>query len=96
MWAERNTSPKKQGDFSCININRIKTNVFINPAGDWYICCFDCGNELVLGNLKKQTMTEIYKSKKRQDMIKLLEEKKFDEIGYPCNRVDCCQVVNND
>ncbi|MCK9544197.1 MAG: radical SAM protein [Novosphingobium sp.] len=95
MWAERKTSPKKQGDFSCTNINRIKTNVFINPAGDWYICCFDAGNEIVLGNIKKQTISEIYKSKKRQDIIKLLEEKKFDEIGYPCNRVDCCQVISN-
>lgn len=93
MWAER-SGPKRDGDYSCPLLGRIKAGcAFINPAGDWYACCFDMGNELILGNVKKESLHDIYYGEKRARLIRLLEEKKFDEIGSPCSRVDACQIV---
>lgn len=94
MWAERNHTPKKEGDFNCHNIARVYHSAFIAPNGDWYVCCFDVGNELVFGNLYKQSIDEIFEREGRRQTIRMLENKQFDEIGAPCNRVDCCQVVN--
>jgi hypothetical protein len=96
MWAERNTAPVKVGKFRCPNINRVKTCVYLNPAGDWYACCFDAGNELKLGNVWGQSLVDIYKSSKKESLISYLEGGNFDKIGMPCARVDACQVVSND
>lgn len=94
MWAERKFTQKKAGDWDCFNKARFKNNAFIAPNGDWYACCFDCENKLVLGNLYHQTLDEIYNGEKRKKFIELIETKKFDEIGDPCDRVDACQLVH--
>ena len=93
MWAEKKTTTKKPEQYVCWNYDRIQTNAFINPKGDWYLCCFDVGNEIVLGNIKDQTFDEIYESETRKDILELIREQKFDELPSPCNRVDCCQVI---
>lgn len=93
MWAEKYSVEKKDGDYACWNLGRIYNNAFINPDGDWYICCFDMGNEQVIGNINEESLDTIYNGKKRAELIKKLENKEFDAIGSPCNRVDCCQVV---
>lgn len=81
---------KVDGDFSCTRYNR-KNEAFIAPNGDWYFCCVDPDQSLLLGNLYEQTIDEIYNGDKRKDLLQKLLEKKFEEIGHPCNRVDCCQ-----
>lgn len=93
MWAERPYTPYIKGDYKCPNIGRVESSAFIAPNGDWYICCFDMGNELVLGNLYHQTIDEIYNSDIRKRILELLYERKFKKLGPPCNRVDCCQVI---
>ena len=94
MWAERFGKNKIPGQFTCRNIGRVETNIFVNPNGDWYVCCFDVGNELVLGNLYKQSIVEVADSYTRKRTVRLLNQQRFDELGPPCDRVDCCQVVN--
>ena len=95
MWAERPFRTfRKEGNYSCPIIGRVETNVFINPNGDWYICCFDSGNEVVLGNIWENSIHSIYSSERRADIIRALKEKRFDDIGLPCSKVDCCQVIN--
>jgi radical SAM protein with 4Fe4S-binding SPASM domain len=94
MWAERNHVPKKHGDYSCFNLGRVKNSAFVAPNGDWYLCCFDVGNEVVFGNLNESSLVDIYENDKRAQIINWLETKQFDQIGLPCRRVDVCQVVN--
>jgi len=93
MWAERDHIPKLNGNFTCYNIERLKHAAFIAPNGDWYFCCFDIKNQLVLGNLYKESLVDLANSNKRKEIIEMLEAKKFNKVGPPCDRVDCCQVV---
>jgi radical SAM protein with 4Fe4S-binding SPASM domain len=93
-WAERKLTDPNKLDFkkySCRNIGRIKTEAFIAPDGTWYACCFDSNNELVLGNVNKELIGQIFKSEKRKRLIEMLEKKEFGKIGGPCRTVNCCQ-----
>lgn len=94
MWSERFNTNKKHGQFNCFNLPRLETNAFINPDGEWYLCCFDMANELVIGSIIEKSINELYHSNERARLLSLLKDGKFDDIGSPCNRVDCCQVVH--
>jgi MoaA/NifB/PqqE/SkfB family radical SAM enzyme len=93
LWAERYRKVQRGGDFKCPNIPRVRHCAYINPVGNWYACCFDMGNELVLGNVYEQSIMEIAGSEKRKALVERLETGRFEEIGIPCARVDACQVV---
>lgn len=92
LWAEREsvTSEHKKG--KCININRVMKEAFISPDGDWYICCFDSAHNIKFGNVIEKSIMEIENSEKREKIIKLLKEEKFEEIGYPCTTSICCEI----
>lgn len=91
FWGERyNDKPLGSQYFDCPNIGRVKTVAYINPDGDWYACCFDMGNDLVVGNVFKTSIMEVSMSEKRKALISKLEARKFEEIGFPCTRVDAC------
>ena len=92
LWAERNHLPRRPGDFECQLIERIKRAIFFAPNGDAYCCCFDVGNEIVVGNINWQTIDEIHSGEKKAYVLKVVSEKEFPE-AWPCNRVDCCQVM---
>jgi len=95
-WAEREKFTDKKINYkkySCINLKRIEEEAFIAPDGTWYACCFDSNNELVLGNVIIQSINEIFLSKKRMELIKLLKDKQFEKIGGPCKTVNCCQLM---
>jgi len=94
MWAERDHAPYREGAYLCPRIECVQHSAYIAPNGDWYACCFDVKNVLVLGNLYKETIDEIDGGLVKAGLVELLSEGKFQEIGYPCNRVDACQVVN--
>jgi len=93
MWAERGHTKPLEGDFECFNKSRLYNSAFIAPNGDWYACCFDVGNELVMGNVYEQSLVEIFEGEKLRDLREKIEAKQFKSIGPPCDRVDCCQVV---
>lgn len=101
LWAERKlvTSGKAvinfdQSTLDCPLLWRVENEVFIAPNGDLYPCCNDDNNDIVLGNVNKNTLLEIHDSETRKVFIDRLKAHKYEEIGYPCNTVLCCQVVN--
>ena len=75
----------------CPMFTRVQHEAYIAPNGDWYPCCLDDNNDIVLGNVKFQTVQEIYKSQRRLEFIEKLKNRQYEEIGYPCNTVACCQ-----
>jgi MoaA/NifB/PqqE/SkfB family radical SAM enzyme len=98
FWAERNLlrsgivkSPVDQSKLNCPLLDRVKSQAFIAPSGDWYACCLDDDNDLVLGNVNTQTLVEIHNSQTRKEFISNLENHRFEQIGYPCNTVVCCE-----
>ena len=90
FWAERYNNNPIKSDIPCPNIGRVKTVAFINPNGDWYACCFDVGNDLVVGNVLESSLMEVSLSDKRKELIRKLEAKQFSDIGFPCSRIDSC------
>lgn len=93
LWAERYGKERRPGEFKCPNLPRIRHCAYINPVGDWYACCFDMGNDLVVGNVHDQSVLEIANSNIRKLLIERLEAGRFEDVGFPCTRVDTCQVV---
>uniref|UniRef100_A0A6M3KZ69 Putative radical SAM superfamily protein n=1 Tax=viral metagenome TaxID=1070528 RepID=A0A6M3KZ69_9ZZZZ len=94
MWAERDHTPYRPGAYLCPRIECVQHSAYIAPNGDWYACCFDVKNVLVLGNLYEESIDDIDGGLVKAGLVELLSEGNFQEIGYPCNRVDACQVVN--
>lgn len=97
MWAERKTFRRvlknmniDQSTFNCPMFTRVQSEAFIAPNGDWYPCCLDDNNDIVLGNVNTQTVQEIYTSQRRLEFVEKLRNRKYEEIGYPCNTVACC------
>jgi len=91
FWAERYNNTPKKGVFACPNLERVKHVAYINPAGDWYGCCFDAGNDLILGNVYDNSLAEIADGPVRRDLVEKLEARHFEAVGWPCIRVDACQ-----
>lgn len=98
VWAERNHLAEDRNikTLECPNIARVEECAYIAPDGTWYACCLDIENKLVVGNVKKSSLDEIYKGQKRQKLIEQLKGQLFTEIGSPCNRIDCCYTKKYD
>jgi len=101
LWAERKliTSGRArinvdQSTLDCPLLSRVESEIFVAPNGDWYPCCYDDNNDIVLGNLAKSTLMEIHDSEERKIFIERLKAHKYEEIGYPCNTVACCQSIS--
>lgn len=94
FWrAERKSFIDKEIDYSsleCPYLYRVEEEAFIAPDWTWYACCFDAKNTLILWNVIASSIDEIFESKKRSDLIEKLKNKKFKEIGSPCDTVNCC------
>jgi len=100
FWAERKTFLKNkekinldQSKMDCPMFDRVQHEAYIAPNGAWYPCCLDDNNDIVLGNVKFQTVQEIFESQRRLEFIKKLKNRQYEEIGYPCNTVACCQSI---
>lgn len=92
-WAERAQSEYRKPTAGCPQLSRIESEAFIAPDGSWYACCLDANNNLVLGNILDESLWDIYNGKRRQQLLDRLRTGKFDEIGFPCNTVSCCEVL---
>lgn len=95
FWAERYTGKAREGNFCCPNLTRVKHVAYINPDGNWYACCLDMGNDLIMGNVYEHTLQDIAKSEKRRILVKNLESRNFEEVGFPCTRVDACHGLGH-
>jgi radical SAM protein with 4Fe4S-binding SPASM domain len=101
LWAERSliTSGRArinvdQSKLDCPLMSRVESEIFVAPNGDWYPCCYDDNNDIVLGNVNESTLIEIHDSATRKDFIGKLKARQYEEIGYPCNTVACCQSIS--
>lgn len=97
LWAERKlltsgqiTLNVDQSTLDCPMMDRVEHEAFIAPNGDWYPCCLDDNQDIVLGNIAESTLLEVFNSDIRREFIKKLKERRWEEIGYPCNTVACC------
>jgi len=98
FWSERKLlkngivkSPIDQSTLNCPMLDRVKTQAFIAPNGQWYPCCLDDNNDISLGNVNENTLLEIHDSDTRKTFISNLENHDFNKNGYPCNTVICCE-----
>lgn len=92
LWAERESSVlKEHKDELCPHLEAIKTDMIFAPDGSAYLCCLDSRCDLVYGNIYDLTIEQLANACIRLAWIKALEEKRFNDIGYPCNRVECCR-----
>jgi len=95
-WSERNTIKElnhNPSNYKCPNISRINNECFIAPNGNWYGCCFDDIQKFVLGNVIEEKINIIYFNKKRKSFLKLIKNKEYEKIGYPCIFVEGCQSI---
>ncbi len=95
-WAEREQVDKSEieyDSFSCPLLKRVETEAFIAPDGTWYACCFDHRNVLRFGNVIEGSIGEVYASDERRQFIRKLKERRFAEIGPPCDTVNTCQPI---
>lgn len=96
-WAERtqvDTSRLNYQNYTCPLLARVKHEAFIAPDGTWYACCYDSNYELALGNVRTESLGEIFSSQKRRQFLGMLEERAFEKIGGPCKTVNCCQQLS--
>ena len=100
LWAERKLvasglAPRHPdtSKLDCPMLTRVEEEAFIAPNGDWYPCCLDDNQDLVLGNIVENTLLEVFNNNARIEFIKKLKARQWEEIGYPCNTVECCQIV---
>jgi len=96
LWAERHTvdpSTIAHDEYPCPHLYRIVKEAFIAPDGTWYACCNDADNQLNLGNVATQSLAEIAASDKRAELVKRLADRRYGEIGPPCDTVNCCQPI---
>ena len=97
LWAERghiSISKSIQKAYSCPQMFRIESEVFVSPEGKWYLCCLDSKQELVIGDLCVQPFSELVVCEDRRNFLKFLKSKAFAKVGGPCNSVHCCQVYS--
>ncbi len=97
LWSERKLAQAQKdvdlSQYECPQLYRVQHEAYIAPNGDWYACCLDDNNDLVLGNVKEQTMLEIWDGEVRREFLDKLVNRRFNEIGYPCNTVLACQTI---
>lgn len=94
-WAERSSvDTSLSSKYVCPQLPRVQNEVFISPSGLWYPCCLDDNMHQAYGNVMERTLVEIHESKERALLVSRLENRQFEEIGYPCNTVQACQVMS--
>ena len=91
-WAEREKLIEKgfSQNYTCPHLGYLKKAAYFAPDGSWYACCLDSNNEILFGNVYKESINEIYFGAKRKKFFERLEAKKYNEIGGPCKSIIGC------
>ena len=91
-WAERRMEGEFNGANSqCPQLSRVETEAFVSPSGLWYPCCLDSNQDQAFGNVYERGLLGLYNSPERANFLRKLRDRKFQAIGYPCDRVDFCR-----
>jgi len=94
-WAERAQFTDRRldyGDLQCPALSRVEHEAFIAPDGTWYACCWDADNEIVMGNVARTSVRDVWASEERRTIIEMLRVGRFAELGGPCRTVNCCAM----
>ena len=96
-WAEREQFANAKIDYRyhtcpCVQKNELETFAYIATDGAWYICCWDNKNETIFGNVLETSFEEVLHSERRKQLIQLVNDRKFGEVGGPCKTVNCCDM----
>lgn len=96
FWAERAELAERviqYEAYACPVLDRVKHEAFIAPDGTWYACCVDAECELVMGNVMANSIETLMDSDRRSNLIAMLQNREFAQIGGPCKTVQCCQCT---
>ena len=94
-WAERSMvdPAEDMSRYECPFLFRAENDVFVAPNGDWYVCCMDAKQEGVFGNLCQSTIREVCESDRRRMFLEALRQRRFRDLGPPCNTVKACALL---
>jgi sulfatase maturation enzyme AslB (radical SAM superfamily) len=93
FWAERelvDTAELNYAQYTCPNLGRIANEAWIAPDGNWYACCYDSNNHIILGNVLETSVAQVAVSPERARVIEHLRARRFQDVGGPCLTVNCC------
>jgi len=85
FWSLRGEKNINRKNKVCPYFSITLKHMYINSDGRVYLCWVDQNCQLSIGDLNYQTIREIWHSKKRENTINLLANRKFEEIGQPCS-----------
>lgn len=97
LWAERESLKDKYTNikkYSCPHLFRIQTEAYISPDGKWYLCCLDSKQELIIGDLTKESFADLINNETRKTYISNLIKREYLKNGGPCKTVHCCQLYH--
>lgn len=89
-----------------VKVNYIKTEIKRYPCyhlwlapiilwnGDFVVCCNDYGRKSLMGNIKNQTINEIWTGEKMQNCRKAHLAGKYDQVA-PCNNCDVWNIYSD-
>ena len=80
---DNNITPKTCGRPS-------KGNLFIRENGEVSMCCFDFNHQIIIGDLREQTLKEILAGKKLDEIRSIHSRGSFEDCEYICK--DCDQI----
>ena len=97
LWSEREALKNKLTNikaYACPHLFRIQTEIYISPDGKWYLCCLDSKQELIIGDLTKESFADLINSETRKNYISNLIHRDYLKNGGPCGTVHCCQLYH--
>jgi radical SAM protein with 4Fe4S-binding SPASM domain len=75
-----------RSDYETVRVKRFPKCVepwqdfVVNYRGDVVACCYDLKYQCIVGNVKKQSIMDIWNGKKMQDLRRILVKKQFDKL----------------
>jgi len=83
FWRYRCSEVPRNYDFC--KIEGRHQDMFVAHNGIVYPCCEDYNQDIVLGDLNTETITQVYTGIKRLTFWTQVSRKQWDAIGYPCS-----------
>jgi len=83
-WNNRSNEKRRRSCPSGILGEAFFDKIFISTEGDTYICCLDYNTRLTYGNVLENSIYNLWRSKKRHQIINDIINKRFKKIGDPC------------
>lgn len=92
LWAEREREDlTTRPDLPCPKTGTFKRITWICPNGDISVCGYDDEQDkFIAGNILESTISDIWLSPKRLEIINMLESRKH--TSYPCTNPNCCRL----